>query len=211
MNIDIQQSIAFNATIDTIIKLCSISKEMRENCTQDWFWIELYNKYNIPTFDGIKYDDTFNGYLSHFIHSYNSMLFARYLSKKHSFDFNLNYIYNESGKKVLSQLNQLDIDYKLPHLEVNTSDKLIVLSEDDIEYFTTDVLVEKNNSHYSISLNLLYEKQEFFIQNITSLTYQELVHFLYGLVNTDELSYVFMKKFCSYYYQEHKAICNLPL
>jgi len=219
MNTDMQQSIAFNATtIDTIIKLCSTNNEMRANCTQDWFWIELYKKYNIPLMYNIKSDNSFSSYLYHFIHSYNAMLFAKYLAKKLHFNFTLNYIYNDSKHKVLSQLDLMDIDYELPYLEVNTLQGVIVLTKEDIEHYTHRVDVDYNDDLYDNSLEVKYgdgtiygQNNDFDVKNIVSLTHNELIEFLYGLIKTDQLTYHYMYRFCPYAYDKHQWTYNLPL
>jgi hypothetical protein len=194
---EIQENILYQSSIDTMIQFCQTNKEIRKNCTSDHFWIELYKKYHIPLFTGIKYDDTFNGYLSHFIHSYNSFIFADYLSRQLHINFTLHFDC-QAINEIAGLLTLLKIPYQLPKN----------INQEHIKSGYINVIVKFHQGMYQLSL-MTFDK--FKIKNIASLTYNQYVLFLYGLIETDVFAYHYMYKFCQYSYDKHQSVYDLPL
>ena len=105
---EIQQEIAHQSDIKTLLNLCQTNKEMNEVCQTKYFWDEQFKIHGLPTIKGKNY--TLKGWVTAFKHAYNASLLAKYLQNK-NFEFKLDYHYGGT-EDVMDALKKLKIRHK---------------------------------------------------------------------------------------------------
>lgn len=193
LSADIKMDLLLNSDINTIVNLCGSDKEFKKICETKLFWYRLYQNYKLPLpkFKNFNNKRLFSYYMIDFIEAYNSLILAKYLALLPKFNFKLDYHYGGTDD-VLHYLKKLYINYNLGHIILDNG---IKLKEKDIGQWNPIVTIKRNKEKYIISLEILsyiYENEDDSIEDydinlddIAILTYDELILFLYFLIQRE--------------------------
>ena len=201
--------IMHRSDINTLIMLCKSNKDMQTICNTKKFWDDHYLLHEMSIHRHSK-KYKFKEWMSAYIHSYNSLLLAKYLLTLNNFEFEFNYDYGGT-EEILSRLKKMHIKYKLNE-KINTPNGIVKLTKEDIETWNPKVYVE-NDDKYKIKLyiNLLYDDEYYDVEyNIASLTYDQMLVFLYPMIESEYFVYQSDYGFNKPNYKEYKKKLKVP-
>lgn len=75
---DTRQLIANHLDVLSLLTFCKVNKSIYQQALTTIFWYHIYQSYDIPI-NRIQKNRKYKYYMNAFIHSYNSMLFAKYI------------------------------------------------------------------------------------------------------------------------------------
>lgn len=185
---DVQQNLALHADNNTLLSICQTSSHMRKICHSKRFWQERYKVFNLPIPDYVSHDLNIN--IKTFEHAYHSMSMVNfYLNSPMISKEGISYERPNTVKYMIDFFDNHSIIYK-------------DLDYDNLEHMARGrikmtVTIKKINNHYTLSLTDAYQYytsvyQKSHYKDIATLTEEQMIMFLYGLLNNKLFIGVFM-------------------
>ena len=203
---ELQEHIAHYLDLKTLTNLCITSKKINKILNHIGFWQEHYTLQGIPF---VKNNFTFKQWICQYRYDYNAMLLAKHLIKK-SFKFDFDYHYGGTGV-VINTLDKMGIIHNLLQYTLKTNIKLTM---DDLKVWNPFVSINKHGNRYRISLYIDYCDEEGdriaeIDMDVARLDRQEILLFLYLLINTNHFVYKARHAFHKATYREYSKILNI--
>lgn len=184
--------------VKTLLNMIMVNKEMNHLATQNHFWYEIYQHYNIPI-NINKYKFGLNYILNTFIYSYNSLLLTNCLLEEYMIEFELDYDYNGT-QKIVDKLQEMNI----------TCDEL----KEVLLYANPECIIDNNDNRYDLHMNIYYNHNEYregFVQlhYFATFTKEQLFEFLYHFIDSECFITKSRYSFHKSSYQDYKQIFNI--